>query len=151
MSSGKLALLHIKHTILQTDFIFSPPNSSWKIGPLGKNLRNIAYVIIHKILLTDVTLCSCPRHQTTSPVPVFFTLWRRVSKCCGSVTFWYGSRDPCLWPLDPDPEPAPAIFVQDLQDANKKQFFLCFYAYYFLMVHLHRFSKIESHREVTKQ
>ncbi len=32
-----------------------------------------------------------------------------------------GSTDPCLWPMDSDPDPA--FFVIDLQDANKKQFF----------------------------
>jgi hypothetical protein len=43
--------------------------------------------------------------------------------------------------MDPDP----AIFVLDLQDVNKKQFFLCFSAYYFFKVSLHHFSKIKSH------
>ncbi len=43
--------------------------------------------------------------------------------CSVSVTFWYGSRsrsgsaDPYLWP-DPD------LFVSDLQDAKKKNFYL---------------------------
>jgi hypothetical protein len=46
-----------------------------------------------------------------------------------------------------DPDPDPAIFVIDLQDANKKYLF----AYYFLMVHLHHFSKIKSPKKVTKQ
>ncbi len=42
--------------------------------------------------------------------------------CCGSMSFYCGSgsgsgsADPCMWLLDPDP----AIFVTDLQDANKK-------------------------------
>jgi hypothetical protein len=40
---------------------------------------------------------------------------------------WSGSRpaDPCLWLMDLDQDPAqgPAIFVTDLQDANKKLFF----------------------------
>jgi hypothetical protein len=50
--------------------------------------------------------------------------------------------------MDPDL----AIFVIDLQDANKKQIcFLWFSAYFFLMVHLHHFSKIKSQKEVTKQ
>jgi hypothetical protein len=39
--------------------------------------------------------------------------------------------------MDPDP----AIFVTDLQDANKKTIFS---AYFFLKVHLHNFSKIKS-------
>ncbi len=43
------------------------------------------------------------------------------NQCCGSITFWYGSGsgDPRLWLMDPDP----AIFVVDLQDANKKLIF----------------------------
>jgi len=39
-------------------------------------------------------------------------------------------------------DPDPAIFVIDLQDANKKlNFVKIFSAYYFLNVHLHHFSK----------
>jgi hypothetical protein len=49
--------------------------------------------------------------------------------------------------MDPDP----AIFVLDLQDANKKLFEKSFSAYYFLKVHLHHLSNIKSHKEVTKQ
>jgi hypothetical protein len=49
--------------------------------------------------------------------------------------------------MDPDLDPDPAIFVINLQDANKK----LFSAYYFLKVHLHHFSKIKSQKEVTKQ
>ncbi len=50
--------------------------------------------------------------------------------------------------MDPDldADPDPAIFVSDLLDVNKKLFF----AYYFLKVQYH-FSKIKSHKEVTKQ
>ncbi len=40
--------------------------------------------------------------------------------------------------MDPDP----AIFVIDLQDANKKLiFYFIFSAYYFLKVHLHPFQR----------
>jgi hypothetical protein len=58
--------------------------------------------------------------------------------------------------VDPDPDPDadldPAIFGIDLQEANKKNNFLCsFSAYYFFKVHLHHFSKIKSPNEVTKQ
>jgi hypothetical protein len=52
---------------------------------------------------------------------------------------------------DPASDLAPAIFVIDLQEANKKQFFPIFSAYYVLKVHLHHFSKIKRHKEVTKQ
>jgi hypothetical protein len=48
--------------------------------------------------------------------------------------------------MDLDPQPDPAIFVTDLQDANKNPFFsqsFRFSAYYFLKVHLHHFSKIK--------
>jgi hypothetical protein len=50
-------------------------------------------------------------------------------QCCGSVTYWYGSgpANPCLWLTDPDPALDPAIFVIDLQDANKNyRYFLPF-------------------------
>jgi hypothetical protein len=50
----------------------------------------------------------------------------------------------------PDSDPDPDIFV-DLQDANKKLIFLKrFSASYFLKVHLHDFTKINS-KKVTKQ
>jgi hypothetical protein len=46
------------------------------------------------------------------------------NQCCGSKTFWYGSgsvsSDPCLCLMDPDSDPDPAIFVIDLQYANRK-------------------------------
>jgi hypothetical protein len=45
----------------------------------------------------------------------------------------------------------PSLFVSDLQDANKKYFyFLTYFAYYSLKVHVHNSSKIKSHKEVTK-
>jgi hypothetical protein len=51
-----------------------------------------------------------------------------------------------------DPDPDPAIFFSDVEDANKKLYFLkSLSAYYFLKVHLHKFSKIKSQKEVTKQ
>jgi hypothetical protein len=40
------------------------------------------------------------------------------------MTFWCGSgsgsKDPCIWLMDPDADPDPAIFMNDLQDSNKK-------------------------------
>jgi hypothetical protein len=49
--------------------------------------------------------------------------WERIHEryqCCRSMKFWCGSgfADPCLWQMDLDPDPA--IFVIDLQAANKK-------------------------------
>jgi hypothetical protein len=54
---------------------------------------------------------------------------------------------------DPDADPHPSIFIIDLQDANNKLIFLTkyFFAYYFLKVLSHHFSKIKSQKEVTKQ
>jgi hypothetical protein len=43
----------------------------------------------------------------------------------------------------PDADPDPAIFVSDLQNFNKN-LFLLFFAYNFMEVHLHHFSKIMS-------
>jgi hypothetical protein len=52
------------------------------------------------------------------------------------------------WHVGSDPDPA--IFVLYLQDVNQKFCFLSFSAYYSLKVHLHHFSKITNHKEVTK-
>jgi hypothetical protein len=48
-----------------------------------------------------------------------------------------------------DPDPDPAIFITDLQDANKKQILKKVFPH--LKVHLHHFSKIKSKKIVTKQ
>ncbi len=45
--------------------------------------------------------------------------------------------------MDPDADPGPAIFIIDLQDANKK-LKKSFSAYYFLKVHLNHFSEMKS-------
>ncbi len=62
-------------------------------------------------------------------------------QCCRSMTFWCGSGSggPCLWPVDPDP----AIFVIDLQDANKKLIFLFLF---FLLLTFWRYIYIIFHR-----
>jgi hypothetical protein len=71
------------------------------------------------------------------------------------MKFWYGSgsADPYLWLMDPDLDADldPAIFISDLQDVNKKIFFLSLFAYFFWKVHLHHFLKLKSHKEFTKQ
>ncbi len=62
--------------------------------------------------------------------------------------------DPHLWLRDRDSDPDPNIFVSDLQDGNWKLIFCqsFFVSYrYSLKLHLHHFSKIKSHKEVTKQ
>ncbi len=52
--------------------------------------------------------------------------------------------DPYFWLTDPDPDPA--LFVSDLQDAPKKCY-VSFYADSFLKKHLHHSSKIKSHKK----
>jgi hypothetical protein len=53
---------------------------------------------------------------------------------------------------DPDSDPEPAIFVTDLQDANKKIIFIKKFACLLLFEGtLHHFTKIKSPKEVTKQ
>jgi hypothetical protein len=70
-----------------------------------------------------------------------------IEQCCGSMTFWCGSRsaDPCLW-LDPD------IFVINLQDANKKLVFKKNSAYYRTFESIFTsFFKDKSQKEVATQ
>jgi hypothetical protein len=51
--------------------------------------------------------------------------------------------------MDADADSDPAIFVIDLQGANKKtNLKKSFSAYYFLNVHIHNISKIKSHKTV---
>ncbi len=81
---------------------------------------------VHPRLLPHV-LCIqgilIPHHLKGRPQKIAYFL-----SVSGSVTFWYGSgcgsgsSDPYLWLTDPDADPAldPALFVSDLQDANKK-------------------------------
>ncbi len=68
--------------------------------------------------------------------------WRQ---CCESMTFLCGSGsvDPCLWLMDPDPDPA--IFIFDPQEANKKLIYLktVFLHINFWGTKLHHFSKIK--------
>ncbi len=70
-------------------------------------------------------------------------------QCCGSVTFWFGSRSGSAglyhWVTDPDP----ALFAGWLSKYQSKKIFSLFY-FYFLKVHLHHSFKIKSHKEVTK-
>jgi hypothetical protein len=64
---------------------------------------------------------------------------------------------PCTSVADHDifgvnPDPDPAIFVIDLQDANKKlPYFLlkffCLLLFVYICVHLHNFSKLKSQKE----
>ncbi len=114
------------------------------------------------------SVCSvvCPNFSETDGVFLnltrfwlegLFMVRNHFNQCCGSVTFWYGSgsvyANPYLWLTDPDsdptpdPAPYPVIFVSDLQlqdnKMTKKINFLRFFAYYFLKLHVHHFSKIK--------
>ncbi len=44
--------------------------------------------------------------------------------------------------------PDPVIFVSGFQEVNKNK---CFFAFYYLEVHLRQCSKIKSQKEITKQ
>jgi hypothetical protein len=72
-----------------------------------------------------------------------------VRQYCGSVTFWCesGSADSCLCLMYPDP----AIFVINLQDANKKLQKVFLLITVLFEGHLHNFSKIKSQKEVTER
>jgi hypothetical protein len=71
-----------------------------------------------------------------------------VIASCGQdrrVVIWTCREGAATWTpryvfTDPDPDPDPAIFVLDLQDANKKQFFSKFFFLLIFKVHLHHFS-----------
>ncbi len=58
--------------------------------------------------------------------PETYTLWQAGRQCSGSMTFWCGSgsvsADPCLWPMDPDADPDPAIFVITFKTPTKNEF-----------------------------
>ncbi len=62
-----------------------------------------------------------------------------TSQCFGSMTFWCGSgsADPCLLLMDPDP----AIFVIDLQEANKKLVFLRITFWRYILYHFSKMKK----------
>jgi hypothetical protein len=55
--------------------------------------------------------------------------------------------------MDPDADPDPAVFLIDLQDANKK--LICLFKSFFCLLLFEgiftSFSKIKSQKEVTKQ
>jgi hypothetical protein len=65
------------------------------------------------------------RTELESDPPQFKQVRSGAGQCCGSMTFWCGSgsgsADPCLSLMDPVVDSDPAIFVIDLQDANKKR------------------------------
>jgi hypothetical protein len=68
-----------------------------------------------------------------------------IRQCCGSMKFWYGSgsADPYPWIRM---RIRILLFSSVIFKTSKK--ILSFFAYYFLNVHLHHFSKIKSHKEV---
>ncbi len=109
-------------------------------------------------ILFSVKLCPVATLRYLSTVSVKIRVQHCVNQCCGSMEFWCrsGSADPYLWLMDPDPDadPDPAIFdIFDsyLEDVNKKNFLGFLLIMVLFEVHLHHFSKIKSHKEVTEQ
>ncbi len=92
---------------------------------------------------------SFPNLQTNDYDELFY-------QCCGSMTFWGGSRsgsaDPCLWLVDPDPDPGSGscYFRHWPSRCQQKTNFLTqfFSAYYFLKLHLHHFLRIKSKKKL---
>ncbi len=68
---------------------------------------------MHGLLATCIHLAKLQKVDGKALVILFCK-----DQCCDSMTFWYGSvsGDTCLSVMDLDP----AIFVIDLQDADKK-------------------------------
>ncbi len=70
--------------------------------------------------------------------------------CSGSVTFWYGSGSAPLT-NGCGPYSGSYSFRHWFKTPTKNNFLNNFFAYYFFKIHLHHSSKIQSHKEVTKQ
>ncbi len=116
-------------------FIFLPPPST----TCSTHLQTSAYLYYHFYRKVYVT----GNHS------LYMQSWIiRVSlcQCCGSMTFLYGfgSADPWLWPIDPDLDPDPAIFVLDLQYASET--LITFWRYINII-----FLRKKSHKDSTKQ
>jgi hypothetical protein len=92
----------------------------------NKQLKKVTDDLKNLILKLESRVASLEGGKTASapaPAPAKVVIWPLFTswyQCSGSVTFWYASgvADLCLRLMDPDPEPA--IFIIDLQDANKK-------------------------------
>ncbi len=117
---------------------------------------------------TSLRFCSSPSGHCTNRVlapaqSTFFRMETRKAPKFDNRPYsnFEGLADPCHFGTDPDPRihasdkrirrsgaPYTAIFVNDLQNANKKLQFFCLLLF---KVHLHHFSKIKSKKEVTKQ
>ncbi len=65
------------------------------------------------------------------------------------MAFWggSGSGDPCLWLMDPDPDPSTFSSLTSKMPAKNKFFNTIFSAYDFLKLHLHHFSNIKFQKE----
>jgi hypothetical protein len=66
--------------------------------------------------------CCCCWAFGTAFKQVYITLIITRKQCCRSLKLWGGSGSTDQCSVHPDPDPA--IFIIDLQDANKKQIFL---------------------------
>ncbi len=70
----------------------------------------------------------------------------KMIQCYGSVTFWYGSgfADPYLLLI----RLRILLFSSVTFTMATKKLFLSFFAFFFLKLHLHHFSRIKSHKDV---
>ncbi len=102
---------------------YKPVGGAFGLGHVGHELLDD----LHEVLLGDHAGEQVQGAQADRVVRVvqaghyqILNTFSTVKQCSGSMTFWCGSgsgsADPCLWLMDP----APAIFVMDLQEANKK-------------------------------
>ncbi len=117
---------------LRSPAVRTPPFDSRVVGRTFAVCHQVADYCVSMLQLTTSVLRI---HD------IFVRIWGSIpTNGCGS-----GSASGC----DADP----AIFVSDLQDINNNKIFKFIFSYYFLKVrlHLHHFSKIKNHKEVTKQ
>ncbi len=130
----------LKEPFRSRDLRFHPPQSNWPLTDLALGVVDLDGGGGKRLPLLRARPVSCLQHVPGLQVPeqkktvlLILTNWLRTKcvtirwsthQCCRSVTFWYGSADPCLWIMDPDPALDPAIFVFDHLDANRKLFFL---------------------------
>ncbi len=103
--------------------------------PIAKN-DSSTFAIVNINKQCHWTFVAKERQTISVPDPWHFArdmVWWMLIRILGSVPFTNGSG--CgsdFGPRDADPASDPALFVCDLQDANKKYFFsLSFYAYSF--------------------
>ena len=133
--------------------------SKWKDGYGPKCCGNATLLIFKPGHLKPnemsqrCTLFTCPQYRYKRPAPpTGLTAGLYRQRCQGNPPKKKDSLELSgivIWSKDLDPDPA--IFVLNLQDGNKKLFFVSFSAYYCWRYIYIIFLRIKSHKEVTKQ